>query len=449
MKVSKFGGSSVANAGQIEKVRRIVEEDPNRKYVVVSAPGKDEQDRIKVTDSLFNIATEGAHLREKGVSARESYDFVIGKFTRITNELGVEGRDLVKRLEADLHRPIQGKKRRDFFASRGEHYHARIIARYFRKRGLSAVLRLPEDIGLVVSDRFGNARVLPESYENIARLAKQDGILIIPGYYGITRDGDIAVFSRGGSDLTGGELAYALHASLYENWTDRDGIFQVNPDLIPEAKVIPELTFKEIRLLASKGFNVFHYDAMINCRDSGIPINIRNTNNTSAPGTMIVSERVPHEAVVGIARMDDVAYVYVEKDMIDEQVGFMDDILRIFREYELSTHYYPADKDDIAYIVEEGDLNGKGEKIIETIRERLNPRTVIIKDGLSILNPVGIGMRNRPGVLAAAAVALADRDINLEIVDQSPAQIGFHFGVKSERADEGYRALYNTFFGGI
>ncbi len=114
--------------------------------------------------------------------------------------------------------------------------------------------------------------------------------------------------------MTGGEIAFAVEAALYENWTDTDGIYQVDPRLIPEAKVISRLTYKEIRLLSSKGFDVFHYDAMVNCKKRNIPIQIRNTNNLDSDGTLIVSERVPKEVVVGIARKDNIAYLYIERD---------------------------------------------------------------------------------------------------------------------------------------
>lgn len=444
--VSKFGGSSVANAVQIEKVRRIIEADQRRHIVIVSAPGKDAADSEKVTDHLFNIASAGEHfqVRGKNISAAESYKRVVGKFRNLTAELTIDGDDIIEDLETDLKSAIEGRKRIDFFASRGEHYNAKVIARYFSSRGMPASLKLPEDIGFLVSERFGNAKVMPGTYVNLKENITDEGITVIPGYYGITLKGDIAVLSRGGSDLTGGDVAFALDADLYENWTDTDGIFQVDPRIIPEARVIPELTYKEIRLLSSRGFNVFHFDAMINCKHKKIPINIRNTNNPQARGTMIVESREPRETVVGIARMDGLAYVYLEKDMIGETVGFTQELLDIFKNFNINTHHYPSDMDDIAVIVDQVDLLGKVDDIKALIRQQLNPDFIDIQSNLSLLSPVGSGMKNTPGVLAKAAEALYREGINIDVVDQGPSQMSFHFGIDQQYGDAGLKALYRA-----
>jgi len=446
MIVSKFGGSSVANGGQIEKIRRIVTADARRRFVVVSAPGKDADESEKVTDHLFNIATEGSHFKSRGkdISPKESRDRVVGKFRTLVNDLAIKGDDIIDDLESDLTSNISDKKRIDFFASRGEHYNAKVITRYFKAKGINAQLMLPEDIGFLVSDRFGNAKVLPGTHANLRLSLNEDAVCIIPGYYGITLKGDLAVLSRGGSDLTGGEVAYAMEATSYENWTDTDGVYQVDPRIIPEASVVPELTYKEIRLLSSRGFNVFHFDAMISCKNRNIPINIRNTNNPNAPGTRIVNNRKATETAVGIGRMDNIAYVYIEKDMIGETIGFTKELLDIFRDYSINTHHYPSDLDDISVIVDQKDLTGKAEDLISTIKKNLNPNFLEINYDLCLLSPVGIGMKNTPGVLAKAATAMYKENINIEIVDQGPSQLSFHFGIHQRHADKGIHALYGT-----
>ncbi|MBN2297506.1 MAG: aspartate kinase [Deltaproteobacteria bacterium] len=442
----KFGGSSLANADQLEKVRSIVEDDPARRYIIVSAPGRDENDSDKVTDHLLNIATEGIHFQEqqKGISPKQSYDSVVAKFTRLINGCGIEGGDLLSDLKNDLNAGGDPDTRIDFLASRGEHYHAKLISRYFQHKGMHARIMLPEDIGLVVSDDFSNAGVLPQSYDNLKKLADLDGIIVIPGFYGITERGDTAVFSRGGSDLTGGEVAYAINADVYENWTDTDGVYQADPNLVSEARVIPRLTYKEIRLLSSKGFDVFHFDAMINCKKRNIPINIRNTNNPSAPGTLIVSERVPEETAVGIARLDDVAYIYLEKDGLGEVIGATKDVLDILKEHSVRTYHYPTDKDDLAVLVDQNDLISNANIIRDEIEQALKPDVLEIIYNLSILSPVGIGMKHNPGILAQAAATLMDENISIEIVDQGPGQISFHFGIQSYYADSALRSLYRS-----
>ncbi len=444
--ISKFGGSSLANADQIEKVRKIVADAPARRVVVVSAPGKDNTDKEKMTDHLFNIATEGSHfkLQKKNISPEESYKAVVGKFSMIIKDLGIDGGDILSDLENDLHKSIVDKKKKDFYASRGEHYNAKIFARYCKKKGMNAQVELPEDIGFIVSEDFGNARVLPETYNNIRKIKGKDSIAIIPGYYGITQSNDIAVLSRGGSDLTGGEVAYALEADLYENWTDTDGIYQVDPRRISDAAVIPRLTYKEIRLLSSKGFNVFHFDAMVSCKKKKIPINIRNTNNPSAKGTLIVSERVPEETVVGIAQLDDIAFIYIEKDMIGENIGCTNKIFQILKDYGIHTYHYPTDKDDIAIIVSQEKLRGNEDSLNQDIYREIKPDNIEINYNLSMLSPVGIGMKDHPGVIAKASTALKDNNINIEIIDQGPAQISFHFGIQSFHSDNALKALYNA-----
>lgn len=444
--VSKFGGSSVANAGQIEKVRRIVAADPKRRLIVVSAPGKDTGDSEKVTDHLFNIATEGEHFRLRGkkIDAHQSHARVIAKFESLIGELAIEGADIIADLAADLASAIDGRKRIDFFASRGEHYSAKVIARYFKSKGMPTRLSLPEDIGFIVSERFGNAKVLPCTYANLREHVNTQDIAVIPGYYGITQKGDIAVLSRGGSDLTGGEVAFAMDAILYENWTDTDGVYQVDPRIIPEACIIPELTYKEIRLLSARGFNVFHFDAMVNCKHKNIPINIRNTNNPDTAGTMIVSARAPQETAVGIARMDGLASVYLEKDMIGETVGFTQELLDIFKSFNINTHHYPSDLDDIAVIVDQIDLTGKVEDLRKAIHERLHPNLLEIHSDLCLLSPVGTGMKGTPGIMAAAANALYQEGINIEIVDQGPAQLSIHFGIHQKHGDTGLKALFKA-----
>ena len=444
--VCKFGGSSVANAEQIKKVKNIIQDNNKRKYIIVSAPGKDATDAEKVTDHLFNIASDGEHFlsQNKKISPKESYDAVLGKFTRLINDLDISGDDILSGLKDDLQKDLPADKKTDFYASRGEHYNAKVISQYLEKCGLAVELSLPEDIGFIVSEDFGNAKVLPETYMNLKEHLKHENIALIPGYYGITKKKDIAVLSRGGSDLTGGEVAYSLNASVYENWTDTDGIYQVDPRVIKGAAVIPRLTYKEIRLLSSKGFNVFHFDAMISCKKMKIPINIRNTNNPTAPGTMIVSERVPEEIVVGIAKLDDIAYVYLEKDMIGDSIGLTYELLKIFKDFNIYTYHYPSDKDDIAIIVNQENLKGLEDELKEEITRIIKPDIIEMNYNMSIISPVGVGMKDHPGVIAQASTAMKENNLNIEIMDQGPAQISFHFGVQGYYADKALRTLYTA-----
>lgn len=442
--VCKFGGSSVENAAQIEKVRKIVDDSPSRKYIVVSAPGREKKYGVKITDHLFNIATDGRHLRgnRKKIGPCESQEAVILKFKSLINELGLKGNGIIEGLKKDFKTDLDGDKKVAFLASRGEHYNAKVIAEYFNSKEIPAEAVLPEEIGLKVSDSILSAKVTDTARNNLKKLQNKKKKVIIPGYYGVTENGEIAVLSRGGSDLTGGELAASIGASVYENWTDTDGVYEVDPRLINEADIVPRLTYKEIRLLSSKGFNVFHFDAMMNCKKEGVPINVRNTNKSSAPGTMILSERVPEEDVVGIARLDNMAFIYIEKDMLGETVGFTKDLLTIFKKYEINTYHYPTDKDDISIIVNQDDIQGKINDLRTEIEEKITPDLMEVRYNISILSPVGLGIKDNPLTLADAATVLCRNNINIEMLDQSPAQICFHIGVQQSHADAAYKALY-------
>lgn len=354
--VCKFGGSSVENATQIEKVKNIVSDNKNRKYVVVSAPGRDEKYQEKITDHLINIAVDGKYLIRKKITAEVSQSVVLDKFSAICEALDVNCGEIIESLKKDFQTVLTGDKKIAFLSSRGEHYNARVITAYFNQCGIKTQLVLPEEVGFLLSDDFLSAKVLDEGYENLETLKGQEHVSLMPGFYGITPEGDIAVLSRGGSDLTGGEIAYSVNASLYENWSDIDGVYEVDPRIINHADVVPRLTFKEIRLLSSKGFNVFHFDAMVNCKRRNIPINIRNTNRPSASGTMILNERVPVEEVVGIARLDNMAYIYLEKEGLGEEIGFTEGLLGIFNKYNIKTYHYPTDKDDIAVLLKKETL---------------------------------------------------------------------------------------------
>ncbi|WP_237057151.1 aspartate kinase [Microbulbifer sediminum] len=447
--VSKFGGSSVANAGQIEKVRSIVTGDERRRIVVVSAPGRSESGEQKLTDHLINIATDGAHFREQRINipVADSKLAVTGRFTEIMEQLEIAAEEIIESLKQDLDCKLRGDRRVAFLASRGEHYNARLIAEYFRQSGMDAEVGLPEDFGLVVSEEFLNARLLEEAYTNIRQLANSDKIIVVPGFYGVTKSGEVAVFSRGGSDLTGGEIAKGVHAGSYENWTDVSGVFEADPRLVPEARAIPRLTFKEIRLLSSKGFNVFHLNAMLPCKEHKIPIHIRNTNAPGDRGTVILSERVPEEGVVGVARLDSVAYLYLERDMLGEEVGFTADLLGILREFGIQTFHFPTDKDDIAVVVNQDDLTGVINDLRRRIEQQLEPDFMDVVYNLSILTAVGLGLQGNSYPIVDALSALGKSHIPIEMIDQSPSQICFHIGVQQSVADDALKILYRALIG--
>jgi aspartate kinase len=447
IKVCKFGGSSVKDASQIKKVIDIIKKDEKRKVIVVSAPGRDEKFNEKITDHLLNIATNGKHFFEQQIeiNKEESLNVIIEKYEILCEDLGIDKKSIIFNLKQELeNNTFESEERKAFFLSRGEHYNAKLISIYMNQIGIKTKLMLPEDFGFILSDDFTDGKVQEISHENIRNsfdLNKEERYLV-PGFYGINENKKIVVMSRGGSDLTGGELAYGLDVDIYENWTDTNGVYEVDPRVIPDANVISRLTFKELRLLSSKGFNVFHFNAMLNCKKGKIPINIKNTNNPSHEGTMILSERVPMEDVVGIAKLDNMALIHIQKDMLGEEIGFSAKLLKIFSEFKINTYHYPTDKDDIA-ILEQEDLKGKINNLRRQIEKELNTDHLHVTYNLSILTLVGIGLKENSFVIVDAITALKQNNIPFEMFDMSPSKISFHIGVSQNISDVALKTLQN------
>jgi aspartate kinase len=446
IKVCKFGGSSVKDALQIEKVINIIKEDPKRKIIVVSAPGRDETFDEKITDHLLNIATNGIYFQEQQIliSKKESLDSVLNKFKKLSNDLQIDEKNILLDLQKDLENcELIDDERKAFYLSRGEHYNAKIICEYMNKSKIKTKLMLPEEFGFMLSNNYTDGKILDVTYENIRNNfdINSDITYLVPGFYGISKNKKIVVLSRGGSDLTGGELAFALDVDIYENWTDTNGVYEVDPRVIADANVITRLTFKELRLLSSKGFNVFHFNAMLSCKKGKIPINIRNTNNPTHKGTLILSERVPMEDVVGIAKLDNMALIHIQKDMLGEEIGFSANLLRIFSEFKINTYHYPTDKDDIAILVEQEDLKGKINNLRRKIEKELNTDNLYVTYNLSILTLVGIGLKENSFVIVDAITALKQNNIPFDMFDMSPSKISFHIGVAQNISDVALKTL--------
>ena len=446
IKVCKFGGSSVKNASQIKKIIEIIKEDKKRKVIVVSAPGRDEKYDEKITDHLLNIATNGNHFFEQkiDINKEESLKTTINKYKTLCKDLNIDEKFIINDLKKDLENSsLKDEEKTAFFLSRGEHFNAKLICEYMNKMGIKTKLMLPEKFEFLLSDDFTDGKILTNSYENIKNSfdLKSDTRYLVPGFYGINKDKKIVVMSRGGSDLTGGELAYALDVDIYENWTDTNGVYEVDPRIIDDANVISRLTFKELRLLSAKGFNVFHFNAMLNCKKGKIPINIRNTNNPKHQGTMILSERVPMEDVVGIAKLDNMALIHIQKDMLGEEIGFSAKLLKIFSEFKINTYHYPTDKDDIAILVEQEDLKGKINNLRRQIEKELNTDHLHVTYNLSILTLVGIGLKENSFIIVDAITALKENNIPFEMFDMSPSKISFHIGISQNVSDAALKTL--------
>ena len=447
MKVAKFGGTSLANAEQIRKVCSIILSDPQRRIIVVSAPGKRFKADTKVTDLLIACA-EG---RIRNGSAEAELAAVAERYREIARDLGLPDNilngiteDLRKRLLSDC-----SDKRRflDLLKAAGEDYSARIVAAALRGMGADAHYVSPKDAGLMLSAEYGNARVLPESYKSLAALGNRPGITIFPGFFGHAPDGTLVTFPRGGSDITGSILAAAVKADLYENFTDVDSVFAANPSIITNPRTLSELTYREMRELSYAGFSVFHAEALEPLYRAGLPVCIKNTNNPSAPGTMVVAERTASAGPVsGIASDAGFCTIYVSKYLMNREVGFGRKLLQILEEEELSYEHAPSGIDNISVILRNFIDPATEARVLSRIREDLVVDDVGIEHNLALIMLVGEGMRHTRGVAARATAAFARANVNIEMINQGSSEVSMMFGVMAADNAAAVKALYTEFF---
>lgn len=448
MKVVKFGGSSLASGNQVKKVFDIVTSDPDRKVVVVSAPGKRYAEDRKVTDLLIELGVRSL----RGERAPEYLAAVIARYSQVAEELKLPT-EIVSKIEKDLIELLDADKTRqdryiDAIKASGEDSNAKLIAEYFKSRGIEASYINPKDAGLFVEETCGTAQVLKKSYENLKALRELPGILIFPGFFGYNEAGEVVTFSRSGSDITGSILANGTGADLYENFTDVDAVYSVNPNVIPNPKEIRELTYREMRELSYAGFSVFHDEALIPAFEAGIPVHIKNTNNPEAAGTRIVNERKnTNGPVIGIASDDDFCSIYVNRYLMNKEIGFGRKLLSILEDFGLTYEHSPSGIDDLSIILRQKQMNAETEELIlERIRTDLKPDEVTVEHNLSLIMMVGEGMRHNIGTAARASKALAEAGVNIEMINQGSSEVSMMFGVKEAQEKKAVQALYEEFF---
>lgn len=450
LKVSKFGGSSLANAEQVNRVCDIITTDKDRRIIVVSAPGKRHTNDIKVTDLLIAAASE----RLMGKTGASECAEAIERYRNIAKELELPleviepiANDLTERLNSSID---DSDLYMDTMKAGGEDNSARLIAQVLEAQGEEAHYVNPKDAGMLLSDEPGNAQVLPEAYTHLRNLSDRPGITIFPGFFGYSKKGNIVTFSRGGSDITGAILAGAVRAEVYENFTDVDSVFSANPTIVTDPVPISELTYREMRELSYAGFSVFHDEALEPVYRAMVPVHIRNTNNPKADGTLIVPERTSTEfPVVGIAAMRDVCCVYLSKYLMNRQVGYGRRLLQILEEENISFEHIPSGIDNMSVILREENLSEKKEKrVVEKIRQTLAPEDIFVERDLSLIMVVGEGMRHTVGIASRATGALAGSGVNIEMINQGSNEVSMMFGVKSTDMETAVQALYKEFFNG-
>ena len=437
IKVCKFGGTSMADANAIRKVKSIIEADDSRRYVVVSAPGKRFKDDIKITDMLYRCYNE---VVECGNCAK-SFKIIRERFVQIVKDLG-----LTLDIDAILDKTeqeINEKKSADFSASRGEYLSARIVADFL---GFEFV-----DASEVV--RFDSHGKLNEDYTDDKvsnRFAKTEKA-VIPGFYGKNFQGEIKTFSRGGSDITGSIIARGVKADLYENWTDVSGFLVCDPRIVPEAKVINQITYKEVRELSYMGASVLHAEAIAPVMKRRIPINIKNTFKPQDKGTMIVPNDQYNSAendsvITGIAGKKNFTVLLIEKSMMNAEVGFIRRVLSVVEHYNVCVEHLPSGIDTLSVILESEQLkDGVLSDMIGEIRENVNPDYIHVIENISLIATVGHGMARRMGTAATLFNALAQANINIRMIDQGSSELNIIIGVANSDYEKCIRAIYNAF----
>ena len=448
MKVVKFGGSSLASATQLGKVLNIVKSDSERKFVVVSAPGKREQSDTKVTDALIKYYR--AYVEEGDVTPHQ--EWIINRYAQMIEELELKPVVLEKITKSILNLatlPIEDNLfLYDSFLAAGENNNAKLVAAFFNKNGLNARYIHPKDAGIFVSSEPGNARILPSSYDKIEELTNFEEVLVIPGFFGVTKDNQICTFSRGGSDITGSIIAAGVKADLYENFTDVDGIFAAHPGIIHEPDSIPELTYREMRELAYAGFSVLHDEALIPAYRGKIPLVIKNTNNPNHPGTKIILNHTDKAIpFVGIAGDSNFVSINMSKYLMNREVGFGRKVLQILEELNIRWEHMPTGIDDLSIILRERELTPiKEEEILRQLTQKIEVDHAEIEHGLSIIMIVGEQMKSHIGLTATATKALSDSKINIQMISQGSSEVSIMLVVNSEQEKAAIKALYEAFF---
>lgn len=448
MNVIKFGGSSLASGEQLKKVLQIIKDDPNRKIVVVSAPGKRSSEDEKVTDLLINLGTAAL----EGQDLQRDMEKVLSRYRTIAEELNLD-LAIIDEIKANLLMFTAGNKKTpdyylDAFKASGEDNNAKLIAAYFNKEGVPARYINPKEAGLFVTNEPGNAQILTESYSNLYPLRETEEVIIFPGFFGYTKTGKICTFSRGGSDITGAILANGVQASVYENFTDVDAIYVANPTVVMNPCGIKELTYREMRELSYAGFSVLHDEALYPAFKQGIPVQIKNTNNPKAPGTSILKKRqLADQDVVGIASSTGFCSIYIEKYLMNREIGFGRRVLEILEDQKLSYEHMPSGIDDLTIILRDNQLSKEGEKVLlNRLKNELCADSVVVERDLALIMIVGEGMRRKIGTMSKAATAFAENHINIEMINQGASEVSVMFGVSAAQEQLAVKALYHAFF---
>ena len=432
-KIVKFGGSSLANAEQFQKVGEIIRSDESRRYVVPSAPGKRFDGDTKVTDLLYkcyNIAVQG-----------EDFGAVLQEIKERYYEI-IRGLKLDLSLEeefAQIEQDFKAQAGSDYAASRGEFLNGKVMAAYLGYEFVDAAT-------VIRFDKNGNFDADKTDKLLSKRLAKCERA-VIPGFYGAYEDGTVKTFSRGGSDVTGSLVAKAIKADLYENWTDVSGFLVTDPRIVENPAVIETITYRELRELSYMGATVLHEDAIFPVRKEGIPINIKNTNRPEDKGTFIVEStcKKPKYTITGIAGKKGFCSINIEKSMMNSEVGFGRKVLQVFEDQGISFEHIPSGIDTLTVYVHQDEFEEKEQQVIAGIHRAVQPDFVEMESDLALIAVVGRGMKSQRGTAGRIFSALAHANVNVKMIDQGSSELNIIIGVENRDFAAAVKAIYDIF----
>ena len=434
VKVLKFGGSSVADAGQLRKIKSIIEADPDRRYVVVSAPGKRSSSDSKVTDLLFMLKAQA----DNNIQWDSLLDVIRRRYTDIADELGIET-DLDERFEG-IAKSLRAGCSEAYVVSRGEYLSAALVSAYL---GYDFV----DTQNLIKFDSRGRLMAEETNRALADELALHERA-VLPGFYGgYESTGDVCLFSRGGSDVTGSLAARAAGADIYENWTDVSGMLMADPRVVDNPKPIESISYIELRELSYMGASVLHEEAVFPARMSDIPINIRNTNAPEDPGTVITNAGGTGDGriISGIAGKPDFTVISIYKNMMNREIGFVRRALAVIEDAGISFDHIPTGIDSLSMVIGTSELEDKLDDILEELRIRLKPDDIYVEQDIALIAVVGRRMSRTPGVSARICTALARNDINIRMLNQGTNEINIIIGVEAPDFEKAVRVIYNEF----
>ncbi|WP_066894420.1 aspartate kinase [Clostridium nigeriense] len=433
MIVTKFGGSSLADANQFKKVKEIILSNNSRKIVVPSAPGKRNSKDFKITDLLYLCH---GHI-ESSIPLDDVFNLISNRYKAIVLELNLQ-------LDIDYYlnkikNDIENGASKDYAASRGEYLNGIILANYLDFEFIDA-----KDV--ILFNKYGCIDT-EATYKALQNIINENTRAVIPGFYGADSLGNIVTFSRGGSDVTGALVSASINAELYENWTDVSGFLMADPRIVKNPMQIRKITYRELRELSYMGASVLHEESVFPVRNAGIPINIKNTNSPSDPGTLIVKDMEPdfNNPIKGIAGKKDFTVISIEKAMMNSELGFCRKVLSILEQNCISFENMPSGIDTVCVVISDAQLKNKTEILVDEIKRTCNPDSIVVHPNMALIATVGNGMSSNKGVAAKIFNSLSESNINIRMIDQGSSEINILIGIETDDFEKAINSIYKAF----